>query len=186
MRVIAGKFGSRKLKGPGKLRMRPTSDRLRETLFNILGPAVEDSLFVDLYAGTGAIGIEAISRGAKDVIFVEGHAPSAKLIKENIAALGASGAEVLPVKAMKGLESLASRHLMADFIFLDPPYDDEEQQLLILEFLDESHLLAPQGLVIVEHSSRTELPERFTRLERMRVLEQGDATLSFYCLAAAA
>jgi len=80
MRVIAGKFGSRKLKGPGKLRMRPTSDRLRETLFNILGPAVEDSLFVDLYAGTGAIGIEAISRGAKDVIFVEGHAPSAKLI----------------------------------------------------------------------------------------------------------
>jgi len=90
------------------------------------------------------------------------------------------------VKAMKGLESLAARHLMADFIFLDPPYDEEEQQLLILEFLDESHLLAPQGLVIVEHSSRTELPERFTRLERMRVLEQGDATLSFYCLAAAA
>lgn len=186
MRVIAGKFGSRKLKGPGKLRMRPTSDRLRETLFNILGAAVEDSLFVDLYAGTGAIGIEAISRGAKEVVFVEEHAASAKLIRENIAALGAPVAEVLPVKAMKGLEKLAARHLMADFIFLDPPYDDEEQQLLVLEFLDESHLLAPQGLVIVEHSSRTELPERFSRLERMRVLEQGDATLSFYCLAAAA
>ncbi|HTW22726.1 MAG TPA: 16S rRNA (guanine(966)-N(2))-methyltransferase RsmD [Candidatus Baltobacteraceae bacterium] len=186
MRVIAGKFGSRKLKGPGKLRMRPTSDRLRETLFNILGPAVEDSLFVDLYAGTGAIGIEAISRGAKEVIFVEERAASAKLIRENIAALGAPAGEVLPVKVMKGLEKLAARHLMADFIFLDPPYDDEEQQLLVLEFLDESHLLAPQGLVIVEHSSRTELPERFTRLERMRVLEQGDATLSFYCLAAAA
>lgn len=186
MRVIAGKFGSRKLKGPGKLRMRPTSDRLRETLFNILGPAVEDSLFVDLYAGTGAIGIEAISRGAKEVVFVEGHAASAKLIRENIAALGATGAEVLPVKVMKGLENLAARHRMADFVFLDPPYDDEEGRLFVLEFLDESHLLAPRGLVIVEHSSKTELPERFTRLERIRVVEQGDAALSFYCLAAAA
>jgi 16S rRNA (guanine966-N2)-methyltransferase len=187
MRVIAGKFGRRKLKGPGKLRMRPTSDRLRETLFNILGAAVEDSLFVDLYAGTGAIGIEAISRGAKEVVFVEGHAASARLIQENLKTLGVDGtAEVLPVAAEKGLEKLAARHRMADFIFLDPPYEDEEQQLLVLEFLDESHLIAPQGLVIVEHSSKTELPERFTRLERMRVLEQGDATLSFYCLAAAA
>jgi 16S rRNA (guanine966-N2)-methyltransferase len=186
MRVIAGKFGRRKLKGPGTLRMRPTSDRLRETLFNILGPAVEDSLFVDLYAGTGAIGIEAISRGAKEVVFVEGHAPSAKLIRENIAALGATGAEVLPVKVMKGLESLAARRRMADFIFLDPPYDDQEQQLLALEFIDESRLLAPRGLVIIEHSAKTELPERFTRLERTRVVEQGDASLTFYCLAAAA
>ncbi len=71
--------------------MRPTSDRLRETLFNILGPAVEDSLFVDLYAGTGAIGIEAISRGAKEVVFVEGHAASARLIQENLEGAGADG-----------------------------------------------------------------------------------------------
>jgi 16S rRNA (guanine966-N2)-methyltransferase len=187
MRVIAGKFGSRKLKGPGKLRMRPTSDRLRETLFNILGPAVEDSLFVDLYAGTGAIGIEAISRGAREVVFVEGHAASARLIQENLKALGAERVpEVLGMSALKGLEKLAARRRMADFIFLDPPYEDEEEQLLVLEFLDESHLLAPQGFVIVEHSSKTELPERFTRLERTRVVEQGDASLSFYCLAAAA
>lgn len=187
MRVIAGKFGSRRLKGPGKLRMRPTSDRLRETLFNILGPAVEDSLFIDLYAGTGAIGIEAISRGAREVVFVEGHAASARLIRENLKALGAEGAaEVLPVKVMKGLESLAARHILADFIFLDPPYQNEEEHLLVLEFLDGSHLLAPQGLAIVEHSSKRELPRRFIRLERMRVVEQGDASLSFYCLAAAA
>jgi 16S rRNA (guanine966-N2)-methyltransferase len=187
MRVIAGKFGRRKLQGPGKLRMRPTSDRLRETLFNILGTAVEDSLFVDLYAGTGAIGIEAISRGAKEVVFVEEHAASARLIQENLQALGAQRVpEVLGMPALKGLEKLAARHRMADFIFLDPPYENEQEQLLVLEFLDESHLLAPQGLVIVEHSSRTELPERFTRLERTRVVEQGDASLSFYCLAAAA
>jgi 16S rRNA (guanine966-N2)-methyltransferase len=187
MRVIAGKFGSRRLKGPGKLRMRPTSDRLRETLFNILGPAVEDSLFVDLYAGTGAIGIEAISRGAKEVVLVEEHAASARLIQENLKALAAAGtAEVMAMPAAKALEKLAARHRMADFVFLDPPYQEKDEQLLVLEFLDESHLLAPQGLVIVEHSSKVELPERFTRLERMRVVEQGDAALSFYCLAAAA
>jgi 16S rRNA (guanine(966)-N(2))-methyltransferase RsmD len=167
--------------------MRPTSDRLRETLFNILGPAVEDSLFVDLYAGTGAVGIEAISRGAREVVFVEEHAASARLIQENLTALGAQGtAEVLTVPALKGLEKLAARRRMADFIFLDPPYDNEEEHLLILESLDESHLLAPRGLLIVEHSSKTELPERFNRLERTRVVEQGDASLSFYCLAAAA
>jgi len=82
VRVIAGKFRSRKLKSPGRLRMRPTSDRLRETLFNVLGPAVEDSLFIDLYAGTGAIGIEAISRGARETIFAESHLASARLIRE--------------------------------------------------------------------------------------------------------
>jgi 16S rRNA (guanine966-N2)-methyltransferase len=187
MRVIAGKFGSRRLKGPGKLRMRPTSDRLRETLFNILGPAVEDSLFVDLYAGTGAIGIEAVSRGAKEVVLVEQHAASAKLIQENLKTLGVGpAAEVMTMAAEKALEKLAAQHRMADFVFLDPPYDDTEGRLLVLELLDESHLLAPQGLVIVEHSSKTVLPVRLTRLERMRVLEQGDAALSFYCLAAAA
>ena len=75
---------------------------------------------------------------------------------------------------------------MADFVFLDPPYENEEEYLLVLEFLDESHLLAPRGLAIAEHSRKMELPERFSRLERTRLVEQGDAALSFYRLAAAA
>ena len=187
MRIIAGQYRSRPLRSLPELDLRPTSDRLRETLFNVLGPAVKDSLFVDLYAGTGAIGIEAISRGAKEVVLVEEHAASARLIQENLKALGATGtAQVMAMAAAKALEKLAAHHRMADFIFLDPPYVDQEEQLLVLELIDESHLLAPQGLVIVEHSSKTELPERFTRLERTRVVEQGDAALSFYCLAAAA
>jgi 16S rRNA (guanine966-N2)-methyltransferase len=187
MRVIAGKFGSRRLKSPGKLLMRPTSDRLRETLFNVLGPAVEDSLFVDLYAGTGAIGIEAISRGARETIFVETHAASARLIRKNLESLDiASGAEVIDGDAVRALEKIAKRHLVADFIFLDPPYEETEEQLRVLEFLDASHLVAPQGFVIVEHSVKTELHDRFDRLERTRLLEQGDAALSFYRLAAAA
>ncbi len=191
MRVIAGTFRSRRLKGPGKLRLRPTSDRLRETLFDVLGPAVRDALFVDLYAGTGAIGIEALSRGAREVVFVEAHAATARLVRENLAGLGISpgapkGVEVIEATAMKSLEQLAARHRMADFIFLDPPYEEEEEHLRILELLDASHLVAPRGLVIAEHSRKTELPERLDRLERVRLLEQGDAALSFYRLAAAA
>jgi 16S rRNA (guanine966-N2)-methyltransferase len=187
MRVIAGKFGSRRLRSPGKLLMRPTSDRLRETLFNVLGAAVRDSLFVDLYAGTGAIGIEAISRGAREAIFVEAHAVSARLIRENLKSLDINkGTEVIDGDAVRALEKIAKRHLVADFIFLDPPYDAGEEHLRVLEFLDVSHLLAPYGFAIVEHSVKTELPERFDRLERTRLLEQGDAALSFYRLAAAA
>jgi 16S rRNA (guanine966-N2)-methyltransferase len=187
MRVIAGKFRSRRLKSPGSLKMRPTSDRLRETLFNVLGPAVQDSLFIDLYAGTGAIGIEAISRGARETILVESHSRSADLIRKNLESLRvAGGFEVIEGDAVEALDKIAKRRLLADFIFLDPPYEANDEQLRVLEFLDASHLIAPLGYVIVEHSVKSELPERFVRLERTRLLEQGDAALSFYRLAAAA
>jgi 16S rRNA (guanine966-N2)-methyltransferase len=187
VRVIAGKFRSRRLKTPKTLRVRPTSDRLRETLFNILGPAIEESLFLDLYAGTGAVGIEALSRGARQVILVESHPKTAQLIRENLQALQiVAGAELIEQPALRALEKIVSRRLMADFIFLDPPYDHEEEYSLVLDFLDSSHLIAPLGMVIVEHCAKTELPDRFDRLEQARVVEQGDAALSFYRLAAAA
>ncbi|MGH9691629.1 MAG: 16S rRNA (guanine(966)-N(2))-methyltransferase RsmD [Candidatus Acidiferrales bacterium] len=187
MRVIAGTYRSRRLKGPGKLRLRPTSDRLRETLFNILGRAVEDSLFVDLYAGTGAIGIEALSRGAREAIFIETHPATTRLVRENLSSLEIrASAEVIEGDVVRGLEKLAARHWVADFIFLDPPYQDADEHLRVLEFLDASRLVAPHGVVIVEHHNKTDLPERFSRLERTRLLEQGDACLSFYGLAAAA
>ena len=187
MRVIAGKFRSRRLKGPKTSSVRATGDRLRVTLFDILGPAVEESLFVDLYAGTGAIGIEAVSRGAREVIFVESHEKTADLIRENLAALKIStGTEVIEDKVLRGLQRIATRHLMADFIFLDPPYDAVEEHATTLEFLDASHLIAPAGIVIVEHRRKMALPDRFERLERTRIVEQGDKALSFYRLAAAA
>jgi 16S rRNA (guanine966-N2)-methyltransferase len=184
MRVIAGKYRSRPLKGPGSLRLRPTSDRLRETLFNVLGPSLEDSLFVDLFAGTGAVGIEAISRGARETIFVEANPKAARLIRENLNTLEIrQGAELIEAPAVRGLERMATRHLLADFVFLDPPY---EKTAAYLEFLDASHLIAPRGIVIVEQYWKTELPEFLTRLECTRQIEQGDAILSFYTLAAAA
>jgi 16S rRNA (guanine966-N2)-methyltransferase len=187
MRVIAGRFRSRRLKGPGSLRLRPTSDRLRETLFNVLGSSIEDSLFIDLYAGTGAIGIEASSRGAREVIFVENHPATARLLRQNLDALELrSGIELVTADARKALEKLAARHAVADFIFLDPPYDHQDEYESVLEYLDTSHLLAPATRVIAEHFDAASLPDRYTRLERIRVIEQGDAALSFYRLAAAA
>jgi 16S rRNA (guanine966-N2)-methyltransferase len=186
MRVIAGKFRSRLLQGPGALRLRPSSDRLRETLFNVLGPSLEDSLFVDLFAGTGAVGIEAISRGARETIFVESNPKAVRLIRENLKSLGIFAAELLEAPAIRGLEKMAARHLLADFIFLDPPYEKTAEYEQVLAFLDASHLIAPRGIVIVEHYRKTVLPEFLTRLECTRQIEQGDAILSFYTLAAAA
>jgi 16S rRNA (guanine966-N2)-methyltransferase len=186
VRVIAGKYRSRVLKGPGALKMRPTSDRLRETLFNVLGPAVEGSFFIDVFAGTGAVGIEALSRGATEAIFVESNAKAAQVIRQNLESLKITNAQIVLSHAVPGLERIAGRHVVADFIFVDPPYESAEDYSRVLDFLDASHLIAPQGVVIVEHYFKTNLPERFERLERTRVLEQGDASLSFFRLAAAA
>lgn len=187
MRIIAGKFGGRRLRSARRLALCPTSDQLRETLFNVLGRTVEGSLFVDVYAGTGAVGLEALSRGAREVVFIEEHPAGVALIRSNLGALGiGTGVEILATDALQGLESLAARRVRADFIFLDPPYAAEEECLAALELLDGLRLLAPSGLVIVEHSRRQELPERLTNLERTRVLVQGDAALSFYHLALAA
>ena len=184
MRIIAGKFRSRTLRSLKGQALRPTSDRLRETLFNILGPTVEDSIFVDLYAGTGAVGIEALSRGARAAIFVEHHAPATLLIRRNLEALGISGhAEILGVEVLRGLERLEARHAHAQFVFLDPPYADTEEYEDALEFLGDSMIVAPGGRVIAEHLRKRALPERFGELELTRVVEQGDAALSFYRLA---
>lgn len=187
MRVIAGTYRSRKLKGPRKLRLRPTSDRLRETLFNVLGPSVEDCLFLDLYAGTGAVGIEAFSRGAREVIFIEKQPAAGALIRANLEALEIrAGAELIEADVARGLDKLAARRILANFVFLDPPYAKNAEHLRALEYLDASRLIAPRGVVIAEHQRKTQLPERLERLECIRVLEQGDAALSFYRLAAAA
>lgn len=188
MRVIAGKFRRRKLQGPRALALwlRPTSDRLRETLFNILGPEIEDSLFVDVCAGTGAMGIEALSRGAREAIFIEADARAAKLVRQNLESLKIGGGQLMEADAVAGLKRLSARRAMADFIYVDPPYEKTQEHWRILEYLDASHLIAPRGLVLVEHHWKTSLPERFNRLERGRMVEQGETMVSFYGLAAAA
>jgi len=187
MRVIAGKYRSRTLRSLKGQALRPTSDRLRETLFNILGPVLQGASFIDLYAGTGAVGIEALSRGARSSIFIEQHAPAAALIRKNLDSLEIGReAEILDVNVLRGLERLEARHAHADFIFLDPPYAEAGEYESALEFLGESSLLAPGGRVIAEHGKKFALPERVGELELVRIVKQGDAALSFYRLALAA
>jgi len=185
MRIIAGKFRSRQLKGLKGLSLRPTSDRLRETLFNVLGGLVVGSRFVDLFAGTGAIGIEALSRGAREIIFVEKHAPTMALLKRNLESLEIrGGVRLLTKDAMRALEQLAAEPAPAgsriDILFLDPPYAEKDQYCEILSFLGESKLLADNAVVVAEHLRSLELPETFAKLEQVRVLRQGDAALTFY------
>jgi 16S rRNA (guanine966-N2)-methyltransferase len=185
MRIIAGKYRSRLLKSLKGEALRPTSDRLRVTLFDVLGSAVEGSHFLDVFAGTGAVGIEALSRGATEAIFIEKHAPAAKLIRCNLDSLGISqGATILASDALPSLQKLATRSSVGPIhlAFLDPPYAAHDDYTRTLAFLgsDAATFLAPDALVIFEHHHKFALPETAGRLARTRVLKQGDAALSFY------
>jgi 16S rRNA (guanine966-N2)-methyltransferase len=187
MRIIAGQFRSRVLHAPHGLDVRPTSDRLRETLFNVLAPRIVDSVFLDLYAGSGAVGIEALSRGAREAIFVEQAEPSLRAIRANIASLGIRGGYALePRSVAAALPRLVEAGRSADLIFLDPPYatpsSQSDQDALALNLLGGNclALLAPDALVIAEHAKRRALDDRYGALLRIRLLQQGDAALSFY------
>jgi 16S rRNA (guanine966-N2)-methyltransferase len=173
MRIIAGEFRSRRLKSlPGDA-TRPTSDRLRETLFNILQTRIEGAVFVDAYAGTGAVGIEALSRGARHVFFLEKNRAALDAIRQNLATLQAEPrATVYAGPALLTLE----RCRTADIVFLDPPYDLEREYFAALELLGAD----PPALTIAQHSIRLKLADSYGNLERTRLLKQGDNALSFY------
>ena len=172
MRVIAGEFRSRRLKTLPGLATRPTPDRLREALFNVLAPVIEDAVFLDAYAGTGAVGIEALSRGTRRCIFVEKNRAAVDVIRDNLAALGLDNrAEIYTGKATAVLERMP-----ADIVFIDPPYEMEKEYDLALT----AAALGGSRLVIVQHDSRKSLQQERGALKRYRVLKQGSNSLSFY------
>jgi 16S rRNA (guanine966-N2)-methyltransferase len=180
MRVIAGQFRSRQLKSLKGLALRPTSDRLRETVFNVMAPLIVGARFLDIFAGTGAIGIEALSRGAAEAVFIERHTPAAALIKQNLASLGIkSGATVLAMDAVRGLEKLAAKpNARFDLAYIDPPYGDADQYAKVLEAVAKSPVFHAESRIAVEHRRSFELPT-VARLTVVRRLEQGDAALTF-------
>ena len=181
MRVIAGKFKSRKLEAPAGMQTRPTSDRLRETLFNVVAPMVADSVWLDLFAGSGAVGIEALSRGARSVYFIESASAAVRTIRKNLHTLGINeSAEVIERDAAVGLRMLDSQAVACDFVFLDPPYRKMGDYEQVLGFLSQSRLLALQSQVIAEHDKHFDPGNEFGSLRRHRTLRQGDAVLSFY------
>jgi 16S rRNA (guanine(966)-N(2))-methyltransferase RsmD len=172
MRVIAGEFRSRRLKTLPGLETRPTPDRLRETLFNVLAPVLPDTIFLDAYAGSGAVGVEALSRGARRAIFVEKNRAAVEVIRENLAALGLeSRAEVYTGKTLAVLERVSP-----DIAFLDPPYVKENEYESALTALGAS----TNKLVIAQHASRAILKPEYGTLTRYRIIKQGDNSLSFY------
>lgn len=183
MRVIAGQYRSRMLITPKGRDTRPTSDRLRETLFNVLAPRLEGAIFLDLYAGSGAVGIEALSRGAREAIFVEQAEPALRAIRANLSALGIRGGYALEARNVgSALKRLDLTGRMVNVVFLDPPYEhaDEYEQTLGLLGGECSGLLATGAVVVAEHAKKSDLAEDYGRLKRYRVLKQGDAALSFY------
>jgi 16S rRNA (guanine966-N2)-methyltransferase len=188
MRVIAGEFRSRPLLAPKGLDTRPTSDRLRETLFNVLAPRIADSVFLDLYAGSGAVGIEALSRGAAHVIFVEHAPPALRAIRSNLASLGIRGNYTIEShRASAALHHLTSAEPKADIVFLDPPYNNAEEYDSTLNLLGGEclPLLAPNAVVIAEHLRKLDPPAASGALHRYRTLKQGDSILSFYSVSSA-
>jgi 16S rRNA (guanine(966)-N(2))-methyltransferase RsmD len=152
--------------------MRPTPDRLRQALFNVLAPRIVGATFLDAYAGSGSVGIEALSRGVNRAIFVEKNPAAARLIADNLAALGiADRATVVEGPARPALERLS-----ADIVFLDPPYALDREYKAALQALS----VRPPPLTLVQHASRVSMPERVGRIRRVRVLRHGDNAVSFF------
>ena len=191
MRVIGGTYRSRRLIAPRGLATRPTSDRLRETLCNILAPRIEGAVFADLYAGSGAVGIEALSRGARLVYFVDSAAPAVAAIRENLAALEIrSGFKIESGSVSGALRRLSESSPDAGpdercaIVFLDPPYAANDAYARTLTSIGQQadSLLTPSGIVVAEHGRKMQPPlaESYGPLQRYRVLQQGDAGLSFY------
>jgi 16S rRNA (guanine966-N2)-methyltransferase len=175
MRIIAGAYKGRNLKSPPSLEVRPTSDRLRETLFNVIAPRIEDVRFLDLCAGSGAVGIEALSRGASYATFVDRSRRSCTLIESNLK-LCRVPEEQWEIYCSEAYEFLKQTDSRWDIIYFDPPYKDD--YLRTLELVE--RVLNDDGLLIAEHHHKTKLPDTVGNLHRARVLKQGDSALSFY------
>jgi 16S rRNA (guanine966-N2)-methyltransferase len=179
MRIIAGSLKGRRLLTPSWEGLRPTSDKLRETLFNVLAPRMAGARVLDGFAGTGALGIEAISRGAAHVVFIEVDRRAQALIADNLTRCGVvEGYTMVRASVSRGLSQLRLRPDFAQFdiVLLDPPYG--EAPTAVLQGMAE--VVAPGGLVVLEHARRQPAPERVGLLERVRALTSGDSALAFY------
>jgi len=180
MRIIAGAARGRHLRSL-KGGLRPTADRVRESLFSMLGQRVVGARFLDLYAGVGTVGLEAISRGAAEAVFVESHWPAARLIEENAATCGlAERAEVIHAPVERGLARLRRQERRFDLIFLDPPYGRGEALSVMGRLAQRPGLLEDDGLLICQHSRHEEIPERIGPYARMRQMRFGETILSIF------
>jgi 16S rRNA (guanine966-N2)-methyltransferase len=179
MRIIAGEFRGRRLAAV-KGRIRPTSDRVREAIFNILGPAVAEATVLDLFAGTGALTLEALSRGAREAVLVEDQGAALGVLRRNLLALALEDrTRVMPMPVQKALKKLAAQEEQFTLVFLDPPYG-RGLALKTLTTLQGSGLLFPEAKVVAEHSYRETVPEQVGRLKLSQGRRYGDTQVAFY------
>ncbi len=176
MRVISGTYRSRRLASPTWPGLRPTSDKLRETLFNVVGARVAGARVLDGYAGTGAVGIEALSRGAAHVTFVDDDARALTLVSENLRRCGISERYAI-IRARVGEVPSELPAASFDLVVLDPPYEERDLSGAVTAG---ATLLGPHGLLVLEHARRRPAPVTAGRLTRTRDLRSGDSALAFY------
>jgi len=181
LRIIAGRYRGRVLKSLPGLQVRPTGARLRQALFDVLGASVEGSVFLDCYAGSGAVGLEALSRGARQVFLIEDNASAHRLISQNLSLLGSPPhATVVGFTVYNALRRLEHKGLRANFCFFDPPYRATTETLATLRWLATAQLLQPDGLIIVQHERNKPYADNLGTWNRVRLLTQGSNALSFY------
>lgn len=177
MRIIAGTWKGRRLAGPRSDGVRPTTDGLRETLFNILAARVSDARVLDGYAGTGSVGLEALSRGASTVTFVERDRRTLAVLRRNIETCGAGASSVVVCGDFLDARAAQAGRAPFDVVFVDPPYEATDLAAVAEAAVS---LAAPDGIVVVEHSRRRASLEQAGAFARARLLTAGDSALSFY------
>lgn len=181
MRVIAGRARGRRLKAPPGMDTRPITDMIKEALFNVLGDTVEGTCFLDLFAGSGSVGIEALSRGAAKAVFIDKSLASVEIIKENLANCGFSqGFEVYRNDIFKALDLLERRQMIFDLIYIDPPFTQEDLFDKVMYKLDKTNVLSECGIMIIRTRRKKQLPSNLNSLDEYRVNDYGESTLHYY------
>lgn len=181
MRVIAGEYKGRRLKAVPGQNTRPTTDKVKESIFNIIGPYFEGGMALDLFAGTGGLGIESLSRGIVKAVFIEKDYKAVSVIRENIAMLGLEmRSEIQKNDAKRALDGLAERGVQFDLVFLDPPYKLVGMYGELILRMQELGLFHNRAYVVAEHASDVTLPDRIGSAVRWRHAVYGEVSVSFY------
>ncbi len=181
MRVIAGELRGRILKSVPGRQVRPTSDKVKGALFNMIGPFFKGGRGLDLFAGTGALGIEALSRGLDHVVFVDHSRHSIRVIQDNLHTLGLEGkSEVYQMGAENALTFLAEKNRQFDFVFLDPPYMQESAPLTWLTEIRQGQVLAEAAKVVLEHDARVSVPDQMGMLRKVKERRYGNTALTIF------
>lgn len=181
MRVIAGSAKGRRLQAPAGMDTRPITDRIKESLFNILTPDIEGADFLDLFAGSGSVGIEALSRGARQAVLVDNSRKAARVIAANVKKCDfQQHAEVRIDDVMSAIKKLEREGRQFDIIYVDPPFTNPAIFSEVMAVLDTADILSSQGKMMIRSHRKKDMPERLEQLERYRIKEYGESVLHFY------